>query len=127
MKLGERVFRSIHGPTAATQLEMLHSLPGVFVEGILGEAYGRVIAREVFDLALRELVAMACLTVLELPRVLRAHSLAALRHGASLAEAAAVVERAAVLTHRPAEPALGCVREAARSLSGSSRSSEGTA
>ena len=106
---GEAVFHAIHGPTAEAQLRMLNRLPAAFVQGLLAEAYGRVLAREILDIRMRELVAVSCLTVLELPLVLRAHGIAASRHGANREQLEAVIRRAGELTGCAVAPALKSV------------------
>jgi alkylhydroperoxidase/carboxymuconolactone decarboxylase family protein YurZ len=100
VKRGEAVFRAIHGTTAEAQLAMLEGLPRAFRRSLLGHAYGVVLARDVFDVKLRELVAVACLAVLELPRVLKAHALAAERHGATRAQIEETLALVAQLTGR---------------------------
>lgn len=53
---------------------------------VLGWAYGDVFPREGLDLRSRELVSVACLTLLNLPRQLKTHVIAALNAGATETE-----------------------------------------
>jgi hypothetical protein len=115
---GEQVFRSIHERRAGPQLAMLQGLPGVFSHGIFVEAYGRVMARQVFDLQTIELLAVACLSVLDLPRVLRAHLLAAKGLGSEGELLEAVVRHVSRVCGRDPGEALKLVKRVVGSRAG---------
>lgn len=94
---GVQVFRAIHLGNADRQLAMLEQAHPDYADTVLSEAYGRVLARTLLPLALRELVGVACLTVEGLPRQLRAHLLGARNVGVSVATLRASVALAAEL------------------------------
>jgi len=80
---GEDVFRRVYGDAADTILANIARAHPSLPEWILGDAYGKVLAREGLDLPTREVIGVALLTALDQPEQLQGHVRGGLRVGAS--------------------------------------------
>ena len=64
-----------------------------FMDWIIEDAYGKVLSRPYLDLKTREIVSVALLTALSLPRQLTPHMRGALRAGAKPRELRAAIDQ----------------------------------
>ncbi|RMH03436.1 MAG: hypothetical protein D6702_06000 [Planctomycetota bacterium] len=78
---GEAVFRRLYGPDAEMVLDRIRALDPVLADWILDHAYGRVIAREVLPLTVRERLALLLLAADGCWNQWRSHARIALRLG----------------------------------------------
>ena len=94
---GLGLFRKIYKKSTPAVLKSLHSLHPHYDRWVLEDAYGRVLARPHLSGTIRELCAVAALTVTGGPRQLRSHIGGALRLGARRSEVEAVIKSVAPL------------------------------
>jgi len=94
---GEGVFRRVYGGAADTILANIARAHPSLPEWILGDAYGKVLARPGLDLPTREVLGVALLTALDQPEQLQGHIRGGLRVGASAEQLQEAVEIAAAL------------------------------
>ncbi len=80
---GRELFARIYGPHTERVLSHLHDLHPDFQRYVVRDAYGQVLARPFLPVEERELLAVAMLGAMRLPRQLRAHVRGALNVGAS--------------------------------------------
>ena len=80
---GRELFARIYGPHAERVLSHLQELHPDFQRYVVRDAYGQVLARPFLPVEERELLAVAMLGAMRLPRQLRAHVRGALNVGAS--------------------------------------------
>jgi 4-carboxymuconolactone decarboxylase len=79
---GEALFEKVYGESTAPVRERIAGFHPDLMDWILADAYGKVLARPGLSLKTRELLSVALLTALGLPRQLAAHVRGALRAGA---------------------------------------------
>ncbi len=83
---GRELFEEVYRDDTQPVVARIASFQPEFMDWILEVAYGRVLGRPFLDLKTREILAVALLTVLELPRQLTPHLRGAFRAGAKLRE-----------------------------------------
>lgn len=83
MSRGLEQMRRMLGDKADRIAEGLEAVDPALAERVLEWAYGDVFSRPGLDLKSRELVSVACLTMLNLPRQLKTHVIAARNAGAT--------------------------------------------
>ena len=81
-KRGREIFGKIYGEHAERVVSKLERLHPDFARFVLRDAYGKVMGRPFLPLVERELMAVAMLAALELPKPLHAHVRGALEVGA---------------------------------------------
>ncbi|MFQ5503502.1 MAG: carboxymuconolactone decarboxylase family protein [Planctomycetota bacterium] len=86
LQRGAGIFARIYGPTTEQVLEHVERLDPAFAELILSSAYGRVLSRPALELRVRELMAVAALSLLDQAPQLLAHARGALHAGATRPE-----------------------------------------
>jgi 4-carboxymuconolactone decarboxylase len=91
---GRALFSKIYGEHTDRVLEKLRGFHPDFERAILRDAYGRVLARPYLQVLERELIAIAMLAALELPRPLHAHVRGAARVGATRDQIHAAIDAA---------------------------------
>ena len=79
--IGRATFEAVYAESTGPVLAELDGLLPGFSELVLGQVYGRLIARPVLTLGERELLAVAGLSAMALPRPLESHIRGALRNG----------------------------------------------
>lgn len=89
---GEALFRRIYGSASGKVIERLERGARGFASWVLEDAYGRVLARDGLDAAVRELLAVAALAALDCPEQLESHVRGALRLGVTPARLAALLD-----------------------------------
>ena len=90
---GRELFEEIYRGDTAAVTKRIAGFHPEFMDWILEDAYGQVLARPFLDLKTRELIAVALLAVLGLPRQLTPHMRGALRAGARLREVSETVRQ----------------------------------
>ena len=91
---GRALFSKIYGENTDRVLGKLRRFHPDFERAILRDAYGRVLARPFLPVLERELVAVAMLAALELPRPLHAHVRGCARVGATHEQIHAAIDAA---------------------------------
>jgi 4-carboxymuconolactone decarboxylase len=94
---GRDLFHEVYRGDAQAVLDRISSFHPEFSDWIVEDAYGKVLARPFLDLKTRELIAVALLTALDLPRQLTPHIRGALRAGAKPKEVAETVGQLEIL------------------------------
>lgn len=89
---GRELFERIYQSHAAAVRGTLASYHSSFAEWIAEHAYGRVLSRRGLSAGARELLAVACLIVLDQPRQLMSHARGALHCGATAEELERILE-----------------------------------
>ena len=89
---GRALFESIYADQSEAVLRSIDSCMPGFTDWILEHAYGRVLSRPGLEARVRELMAVAALTVLRCPAQLVSHARGALRLGASRDDLMAVLD-----------------------------------
>lgn len=79
---GRHLFQRIYGERTEPVLDLLGSFSPTFLEAVLEDAYGRILARPHLRGVVRELMAVCALTAGRLPRQLESHLEGARRLGA---------------------------------------------
>jgi 4-carboxymuconolactone decarboxylase len=95
---GRALFQEIYGEHTDRVLAKLRRFHPDFERSILRDAYGRVLARPFLPVLERELIAVAMLAALALPRPLHAHVRGALRVGATRDQIHAAIDAAKGIT-----------------------------
>jgi 4-carboxymuconolactone decarboxylase len=95
LRRGEALFAKVYGEATAPVRERIAGFHPDLMDWILADAYGKVLARPGLSLKTRELLSVALLTALGLPRQLSAHLRGALRAGARRGELAAAIDELA--------------------------------
>jgi alkylhydroperoxidase/carboxymuconolactone decarboxylase family protein YurZ len=83
---GRALFAAIYGRNEAAVRALLASFHGEFHDFVLESAYGRILTRPGLPPALRELLAVGALAIMDQPPQLLAHARGALAFGASRAQ-----------------------------------------
>lgn len=114
---GRALFREIYRDDTDIVTDRIGGFHPQFMDWILEDAYGKVLARPFLDLKTREIVAVGLLTALELSRQLTPHLRAALRAGARVREVSeAIRQLSIVLPKRAVNLALVRLERARTSL-----------
>jgi len=79
---GRELFEEIYRQDANLVVDRIRGFHPEFMDWIIEDAYGKVLSRPYLDLKTREIISVALLTALSLPRQLTPHMRAALRAGA---------------------------------------------
>jgi len=87
---GESLCRRIYGPVYGRMIARMRGYHPDLADWILEEGYGRVLSRPVLSVRERELIVVAVLSALRLPKQLESHRRGALRMGATAGELAAM-------------------------------------
>jgi alkylhydroperoxidase/carboxymuconolactone decarboxylase family protein YurZ len=90
-KRGSALCRRIYGPIYGRMIARMESFHPELAEWILADGYGKVLSRPVLSIRERELIVVAVLTALKLPKQLESHARGALRVGATKKEVAAML------------------------------------
>lgn len=90
---GRELFRQVYRGDTDDVMDRISGFHPEFMDWILEDAYGQVLARPFMDLKTREIIAVASLVVLGLPRQLTPHMRGALRSGAKLREVSEAVRQ----------------------------------
>jgi 4-carboxymuconolactone decarboxylase len=91
---GEALCRRIYGPVYGRMISKMKSFHPELAEWILEDGYGKVLSRPVLSIRERELIVVAVLAALRLPKQLESHLRGALRVGATRREAEAMLAAA---------------------------------
>ncbi len=97
---GRELFREVYREDAELVIDRIAAFHPDFMDWILEDAYGKVLARPFLDLKTREILAVAMLTALDLPRQLTPHLRAALRAGARVRELSEAIRQLGLLIPR---------------------------
>jgi 4-carboxymuconolactone decarboxylase len=89
---GEALCRRIYGPVYGRMIGRMRGYHPELADWILEEGYGRVLSRPGLTLRERELIVVAVLSALRLPKQLESHRRGALRVGATEGEVAAMLK-----------------------------------
>jgi alkylhydroperoxidase/carboxymuconolactone decarboxylase family protein YurZ len=87
---GEALCRRIYGPVYERMIARMAGFHPDLADWILADGYGRVLSRPGLPIRERELIVVAVLSALKLPKQLESHVRGALRVGATKREVAAV-------------------------------------
>ena len=87
---GEALCRRIYGPVYGRMIAKMKSFHPELAEWILEDGYGKVLSRPVLSVRERELLIVAVLAALRLPKQLESHVRGALRVGVTAREVAAM-------------------------------------
>ena len=87
---GEALCRRIYGPVYERMIARMAGFHPDLADWILADGYGRVLSRPGLPIRARELIVVAVLSALKLPKQLESHVRGALRVGATEREVAAV-------------------------------------
>jgi alkylhydroperoxidase/carboxymuconolactone decarboxylase family protein YurZ len=90
-KRGEALCRRIYGPVYGRMIAKMESFHPDLAEWILADGYGKVLSRPVLSIRERELIIVAVLAALKLPKQLESHVRGALRVGATRGEVTAML------------------------------------
>ena len=88
---GEALCRRIYGPVYDRMIARMSGFHPELAEWILADGYGRVLSRPVLSIRERELIVVAVLSALRLPKQLESHVRGALRVGATGKDVAAML------------------------------------
>lgn len=88
---GEALCRRIYGPVYDRMIARMAGFHPELAEWILADGYGRVLSRPVLSIRERELIVVAVLSALRLPRQLESHVRGAMRVGATAQDVAAML------------------------------------
>lgn len=99
---GRELFGEVYRDDAELVIGRISGFHPDFMDWILRDAYGKVLARPFLDLKTREILAVALLSVLELPRQLTPHLRAALRAGARVRELSETIRQLELFTTKDA-------------------------
>jgi alkylhydroperoxidase/carboxymuconolactone decarboxylase family protein YurZ len=88
---GEALCRRIYGPVYGRMIARMKGFHPELAEWILEDGYGKVLSRPVLSIRERELIVVAVLAALRLPKQLESHVRGALRVGATRREVDAVL------------------------------------
>ncbi len=89
---GERLCRRIYGPVYQKMIARMGRFHPDLAEWILADGYGKVLSRPGLSILERELIVVATLAVLKVPKQLQSHVLGAVRVGASLRDVHRILE-----------------------------------
>jgi 4-carboxymuconolactone decarboxylase len=89
---GETLCRRIYGPVYERMIARMAGFHPELAEWILADGYGRVLSRPGLTIRERELIVVAVLWALRLPKQLESHVRGAKRVGATSQEVAAMIE-----------------------------------
>lgn len=95
---GKVLFEKVYKKSTSTVLNSLHSIYPEYDRWVLEDAYGRVLSRPNMAAKIRELCAVAALTVSDVPKQLKSHISGAINTGANPSEVRQVIEFMAPLT-----------------------------
>jgi alkylhydroperoxidase/carboxymuconolactone decarboxylase family protein YurZ len=90
-KRGKALCRRIYGPVYGRMIAKMESFHPDLAEWILADGYGKVLSRPVLSIRERELIIVAVLAALKLPKQLESHVRGALRVGATRGEVTAML------------------------------------
>jgi alkylhydroperoxidase/carboxymuconolactone decarboxylase family protein YurZ len=90
-KRGAALCRRIYGPVYGRMIARMKGFHPELAEWILADGYGKVLSRPVLSIRERELIVVAVLAALRLPKQLESHVRGALRVGATRREVAAML------------------------------------
>ena len=88
---GEALCRRIYGPVTDRMLRKMAGFHPELAEWIVADGYGKVLSRPGLSIRERELIVVAVLAALKLPRQLESHVRGAMRVGAARREVAAML------------------------------------
>lgn len=89
---GEALCRRIYGPVYERMIARMRGFHPELAEWILADGYGRVLSRSGLTIRERELIVVAVLAALRLPKQLESHVRGARRVGATAKDVAAMLE-----------------------------------
>jgi 4-carboxymuconolactone decarboxylase len=99
---GRELFEEIYRQDTELVVDRISAFHPEFMDWIIEDAYGKVLSRPYLDLQTREILSVALLTVLSLPRQMTPHMRAALRAGAKPRELREAIQQLDILLTKSA-------------------------
>jgi 4-carboxymuconolactone decarboxylase len=97
LERGMELFKRVYRNNTDNVLDTLNALHAGYAQWVLEDAYGRVLSRRQLSGRIRELCAVAALTVSGVPKQLRSHIMGAMNLGAEAKEVEQIIQHMALV------------------------------